>query len=160
MPIATRLGSADDRVMAQTSSLQPGLARVVRDRDAVPKRPAASDGASLGELASRLAEAAQAVRAGAGRPVEIGAVGRAFTSLASALDDLAVGTELTAHAVIDADRPSGVSRTRVAPTPPARSLSWRLHALARELRVSRDVCAAVAPAPERTGGLLTGPQIS
>jgi hypothetical protein len=97
-------------------------------------------------LARSLADVAQRLRAQAGQPTQMAAVGDAFANIENALSDLAVAAERTAEAIIEADRPPDASPTRVAPTAHARALSWRLHALGRELRASRDVCAAVEPA--------------
>jgi hypothetical protein len=98
---------------------------------------------SFTDAACHLADVAQALRAAAGQPNQAAAVADALTDIETALDDLAAGAELAAEAVIRADRPAAVPLTRVAPTRRARAVSWRLHALASDLRASREVCAAV-----------------
>ncbi|HEY7620938.1 MAG TPA: MarR family transcriptional regulator [Solirubrobacteraceae bacterium] len=121
--LAKRLGH--DRVMLGTSS--------------VPTQCEPS----FADAASHLADVAQALRATAGQPNEAAAVADALADIGMALDDLAAGAELAAEAVIRADRPPAVPLTRVVPTRRARAVSWRLHALASDLRASREVCAAV-----------------
>jgi hypothetical protein len=115
---------------------------VDRDPDAAVAPVAMRNEESLDSLAERLAEAAQALRR-ASQSSEVNDLGTFGASVSSALGDLAVTAELTANAVIDADRPALASRTGTAPSPAARTVSWRLHALASELRGARDVCEAV-----------------
>jgi hypothetical protein len=98
---------------------------------------------SLGRLARSFADIAHAMRVAADHPPELGALEVAFSDIKNGLSDLAVAFELTANAVIAADRRAGALPTQVPPTPYARAISWRLRALATELRASREACAAV-----------------
>jgi len=66
-----------------------------------------------------------------------------FSEVEAALGDLAAGAELSAYAVTAAQRPDGVSATHAPPTSVARSLSWRVHGLRRELLDAREVFAEV-----------------
>jgi hypothetical protein len=102
-----------------------------------------TDDSSMASAARRLAEAAGAFRAAAETPRDGTDFVRSFSEVEVALGDLAAGAELSAYAVTAAERPEGVSATHAAPTSAARSLSWRLHGLRRELSDSRGVCAEV-----------------
>jgi hypothetical protein len=101
---------------------------------------------SFSSLTGHLAEVAQAVRQAAGRPSELNDVDGVVADITSALGDLAVCAELSANAVIDAERSGIASRTGTTPSPGARAVSWRLHALASQLRTARDACKAVRSA--------------
>ena len=96
---------------------------------------------SMAAAARRLADAAAAFRAAAATPRDGSDVARSFSDVESALGDLAAGVELSAYAVTEAARPAGVPATYAAAPTSARSLSWRLHGLRRELLSARDVCA-------------------
>lgn len=133
--------------MAQPHSALTNHAAVDRDPEAAVALVAMRDEESLDSLARRLAEVAHAVRSAAGRPTEVDDLEGVGASITSALGDLAVAAELTANAVIDAERPALASRTGMAPSPGARAISWRLHTLASELRSARDACEAVRVAP-------------
>jgi hypothetical protein len=98
--------------------------------------------AGLAAPARELAEAARAFRGAAHQPPEAADFALAFTDLEGALDDLALGAELAAYALIEGTRPAGAPTTGAVP-PAARSLSWRLHALRSRLHAARDVCAEV-----------------
>jgi hypothetical protein len=143
MPIEPRPQLTDDRLMAQPPSTLPSNASADRGPDATVALVAMRNDESLDSLVGRLADVAHAVRRAAGRPSEGHDVGSVVASITSALSDLAVAAELTANAVIDADRPGLASRTGMAPSPGARAVSWRLHTLASELRAARDACEAV-----------------
>jgi hypothetical protein len=128
--------------MTATFSPQPQPPRTVagagREADVLGPDPD-----SLACLARRLAEVAHAIRMERERGGEPDGLGRAFAHVDDALGDLAIAAELTADAVIEADRPSGTRATEVPPTPGARAVSWRLHGLADALRASHEVCRAV-----------------
>jgi hypothetical protein len=98
---------------------------------------------SLEPLARSFADIAHALRVAADHPPELGDLEVAFSEINNGLSDLAVAVELTANAVIAADRRAGALPTQVPPTPYARAISWRLRALATDLRASREACAAV-----------------
>lgn len=100
----------------------------------------------LGELAACLAEVAYAMRASSADPDGTLDVARAYADVERALSNLAIGAELTANAVIVADRPAGTSPTQVPPGREARALSWDLHTLAKTLRAARNACASVRSA--------------
>jgi hypothetical protein len=102
-----------------------------------------TDDSSLAAAARRLAEAAVAFRAAAETPRDGSDFAMSFGDVEVALGDLAAAAELSAFAVTAAERPDGASATQAAPTSAARSLSWRLHGLRRELLDSRGVCAEV-----------------
>jgi hypothetical protein len=137
--------------MAQPPSTLANHATADRDPEAAVALVAIRNEESLDSLAGRLAEVAHAVRHAAGRPREVNDVAGAVASITTALGDLAVAAELTANAVIDADRPALASRTGMAPSPAARAISWRLHTLASELRGARDACEAVRVASGDSG---------
>jgi hypothetical protein len=95
---------------------------------------------SMAAAARRLADAAAAFRTAAATPGDGSDFALSLSDVESALGDLAAGAELSAYAVTEAARRAGVPATHAAPTS-ARSLSWRLHGLRRELLAARDVCA-------------------
>ncbi len=97
----------------------------------------------MAAAAQRLADAAGALRAAAETPRDGSDFAMCFSDVEAALGDLAAGAELSAYAVTAAERLDGVSATHAPPTSAARSLSWRLHGLRRELLDSRGVCAEV-----------------
>jgi hypothetical protein len=136
--------------MARSPSILASSATVARGPDAADAPVAMRTEQSLDSLADRLAEVAQALRR-ASQSSEVNDLATFGASISSALGDLAVTAELTANAVIDADRPALASRTRTAPSPAARTVSWRLHALASELRGARDVSEAVRVASGDSG---------
>jgi hypothetical protein len=107
---------------------------------------------SLTVLAGRLAEAAHAFREAAANPSGVDDVESVAATMTGAFGDLAVGAELTANGVIDAERSRRLSRTGVTPSPRARAVSWRLHALGSALRAARDACGAVAPVDGHSRG--------
>jgi hypothetical protein len=150
MPIATGHQDADDRDMAQHPATQLSHLPIDRDQEAASTHGAMRNEQSLSALAGRLAEVAHALRLAAANPSEVDDIGSVAVTMTSALGDLAVGAELTANAVIDSERPRRLSRTGVTPSPRARAVSWRLHALGSALRAARDACAAVAPADGRS----------
>jgi hypothetical protein len=129
--------------MAEPPSTLANHSTADRDPQAAVALVAIRNEESLDSLAGRLAEVAHAVRRAAGRPTKVDDLEGVGASITSALGDLAVAAELTANAVIDADRPALASRTGMAPSPTARAISWRLHTLASELRAARDACEAV-----------------
>jgi hypothetical protein len=102
-----------------------------------------TDDSSMAAAARRLADAAGALRAAAETPRNGSDFAMSFSHVEAALRDLAAGAELSAYAVIAAERPDGVSATHAPPTSAARSVSWRLHGLRRELLDAREVCADV-----------------
>jgi len=110
----------------------------------------------LAGQARRLAEVERAIRAERGRAGAADGLSRAFADLDNALADLAIAAELTADAVIEAARPSGTRATEVPPTPGARAASWRLHGLARALRLSHEVCGAAQAAVTQLDDIPTG----
>jgi hypothetical protein len=152
MPIATRHQDADDRAMAQHPSTYLSHAPIDGDPAAASTHGAMRTEESLSVLAGRLAEVAHALRQVAANPSEVDDIESVAATMTSALGDLAVGAELTANAVIDAERPRRLSRTGVMPSPRARAISWRLHALGSALRAARDACAAVTPADGQSRG--------
>jgi hypothetical protein len=95
---------------------------------------------SMAAAARRVADAAAAFRAAAATPRDGPEFALSLSDIESALGDLAAGAELSAYAVTEAGRPAGVPATHAAPTS-ARSLSWRLHGLRRELLAARAICA-------------------
>lgn len=108
-----------------------------------------TDGAeSLSAAAEQLAVVARDLRRAATHPERIDDVETVAAAMTSALADLAVGADLVANAVIDVERPRRRSRTGVTPSPRARAVAWRLHALGSALRTARDTCADVRP-PDR-----------
>jgi plasmid stabilization system protein ParE len=111
-----------------------------------------TDDSSLAAAARRLAEAAVAFRAAAETPRDGSDFAMSFGDVEVALGDLAAGAELSAYAVTAAERPHGVSAAHAPPTAAARSLSWRLHGLRRELRDARGVCAEVNRVLKRVAG--------
>jgi hypothetical protein len=152
MPIATGHEDADDRAMAHHPTTQLTHLPVDRDQDAASTHGAMRNEQSLSALAGRLAEVAHALRQAAANPSEVDDIESVAATMMSALGDLAVGAELTANAVIDAERPRRLSRTAVTPSPRARAVSWRLHALGSALRAARDACAAIPPADSQSRG--------
>jgi hypothetical protein len=94
---------------------------------------------SMAAAARRLADAAAAFRAAAAAPRDGSDFALSFGHVEAALRDLAAGAELSAYAVTEATRPAGAAATQAAP-PSARSLSWRLYGLRRELLGAREVC--------------------
>ena len=103
-----------------------------------------TDDSSMAAAARRLAEAAGAFRAEVETPRDGSDFAMSFSHVEVALGDLAAGAELSAYAVTAAERPDGVSATHAPPTSAARSPSWRLHGLRRELLDAREVCAEVS----------------
>jgi hypothetical protein len=152
MPIATGHQDADDRAMARHPATQLSHAPIDGDPEAASTHGAMRKEESLSVLAGRLAEVAHALRQAAANPSEVDDIESVAATMTSALGDLAVGAELTANAVIDAERPRRLSRTGVTPSPRARAVSWRLHALGSALRAARDACAAVPPADGQSRG--------
>jgi hypothetical protein len=148
MPIAAGHQDADDRDMAQQPATQLSHVPVDREQDVASTHDVMRNEESLGVLAGRLAEVAHALRQAAVNPSGVDDIESVAETMTSALGDLAIGAELTANAVIDAERPRRLSRTGVTPSPRARAVSWRLHALGSALRAARDVCAAV-PSDDR-----------
>jgi hypothetical protein len=145
MPIATGHQDADDRAMSQHRATQLCDVPIDGDQEAASTHGAMRNEQSLSVLAGRLAEVAHALRQAAANPSEVDDIENVAATLTSALGDLAVSAELTANAVIAAERPRRLSRTGVTPSPRARAVSWRLHALGSALRAARDACAAVPP---------------
>lgn len=152
MPIATGRQDADDRAMAQHPATQLSHLPTDGGSEAASTRRAMRKEESLSVLAGRLAEVAHALRQAAANPSEVDDIESVAATMTSALGDLAVGAELTANAVIDAERPRRLSRTGVTPSPRARAVSWRLHALGSALRAARDACAAIPPADGQSRG--------
>jgi hypothetical protein len=148
MPIAAGHQDADDRDMAQQPATQLSHVPVDHEQDVASTHDVMRNEESLGVLAGRLAEVAHALRQAAVNPSGVDDIESVAETMTSALGDLAIGAELTANAVIDAERPRRLSRTGVTPSPRARAVSWRLHALGSALRAARDVCAAV-PSDDR-----------
>jgi hypothetical protein len=111
-----------------------------------------TDDSSMAAAARRLAEAAGAFRAAAETPRDGSDFARSFSDVEVALGDLAAGAELSAYAVTAPQRPDDVSATHAAPTSAARSLSWRLHGLRRELLDTRGVCAELNRVLRHVGG--------
>lgn len=113
------------------------------------------DEASLTTVAERLAAVAHELRQAAANPGRVDDVETVAAAMTSALGDLAVGADLAANAVIDVERPRRRSRTGATPSPRARAVAWRLHALGSALRTARDSCADVRnpgrQAPSRAG---------
>jgi hypothetical protein len=152
MPIATGRQDADDRAMAQHPATQLSHLPIDGGSEAASTRGAMRKEESLSVLAGRLAEVAHALRRAAANPSEVDDIEGVAATMTSALGDLAVVAELTANAAIDAERPRRLSRTGVRPSPRARAVSWRLHALGSALRAARDACAAVPPADGQSRG--------
>jgi hypothetical protein len=138
MPIVAGLMETDDLAMTQAATTTMALVASPRTGDGKT-----SDDSSMAAAARRLAEAAGAFRAAAAALRDGSDFAMSFSDVEEALGDLAAGAELSAYAVTAAERPDGVSATHAAPTSAARSLSWRLHGLRRELLDSRAVCAEV-----------------
>jgi hypothetical protein len=152
MPIATGHQHADDWAMAQHRATQLSHVPVDGDQEDALTHGAMRNEESLSVLASRLAEVAHALRQAAAKTSEVDDIGSVAATMTSALGDLAVGAELAANAVIDAERPRRLSRAGVTPSRRARAVSWRLHALGSALRSARDACAAVPPADGQSRG--------
>jgi hypothetical protein len=131
--------------MTSLFSTHPGLPSAVAGGDH-GEEVLWPDAGLLACQARRLAEVERAIRVERGRAGASDGLGRVFADLDIALADLAIAAELTADAVIEADRPSGTRATEVRPTPSARAVSWRLHGLAKALRLSHEVCGAVQTA--------------
>jgi hypothetical protein len=143
MPIAAGHQDADDRDMAQQPAMQHSHMPIDHDQGAASTYGAMPNEDSLSVLAGRLADVAHALRQAAVNPSGADDIESVAANMTGALGDLAVGAELTANAVIDAERPRPQSRTGVTPSPRARAVSWRLHALGSALRAARDACAAI-----------------
>jgi hypothetical protein len=152
MPIATGQQDADDRAMTQHRATQLSHVPIDGDQGAASAHGAMRNEQSLSVLAGRLAEVAHALRQAATNPSEVDDIECVAATMTSALGDLAVGAELTANAVIAAERPRRLSRTGVTSSPRARAVSWRLHALGSALRAARDACTAVAHADGHSRG--------
>ena len=152
MPIATRRQPTDDRAMALHPAIQPGHDPIDDDQVVASKRGALPTEDSLTVLAGRLADAAHAFREAAANPSAVDDVESVAATMTRAFGDLAVGAELAANGVIDAERYRRLSRTGVTPSPRARAVSWRLHALGSALRAARDACAAVSPVDGHSRG--------
>jgi hypothetical protein len=152
MPIATGHQDADDRAMAQHRATQLSHVPIDGGQEAASTHGAMRNEESLSVLAGRLAEVAHALRQAAANPSEVDDIESIAATMTSALGDLAVGAELTANAVLDAERPRRLSRTGLTPSPRARAVSWRLHALGSALRAARDACAAVPRADGQSRG--------
>jgi hypothetical protein len=152
MPIATGDREADDRAMAQLPATQLSHVPIEADQEDALTHRVTRNEESLSALASRLAEVAHALRQAAANPSDVDDIESVAVTMTSALGDLAVGAELSANAVIDAERPRRLSRAGVRPSPRARAVSWRLHALGSALRSARDACAAVPPADGQSRG--------
>jgi hypothetical protein len=138
MPIVAGRAAADDRAMTQAATTTMALVASPRTGDGTT-----TDESSMAAAALRLAEAADAFRAAAATPRDGSDFAMSFSHVEEALGDLAAGAELSAYAVTAAERPDGVSATQTPPTSAARSLSWRLHGLRRELLDAREICAEV-----------------
>jgi hypothetical protein len=138
MPIVAGRAATDDRAMTQAATTTVALAASPRTGDGKT-----TDHSSMAAAARRLAEAAGAFRAAAETPRDGSDFAMSFSHVEVAFGDLAAGAELSAYAVTAAERPDGVSATHAPPTSVARSLSWRLHGLDRELLDAREVCAEV-----------------
>jgi hypothetical protein len=145
MPIAPGHRYADDHDMTQHPATQLRNPHIDGDLAAASTHGAMRNEESLSVLAARLAEVAHALRQAAANRSGVDDIESVAATMTSALGDLAVGAELTANSVIDAERPRRLSRTGVTPSPRARAVSWRLHALGSALRAARDACAAVPP---------------
>jgi hypothetical protein len=145
VPIPGARPASDHVTMTSPFTTHPGLPRPVGGGDPGEEVPWPTADA-LGCQARRLAEVARGIRAKRGRTRTVDGLGRVFADIDNALADLAIAAELTADAVIEADRPSGASATEAPPTPGARAVSWRLHGLAAALRLSHEVCGAVQTA--------------
>jgi hypothetical protein len=130
--------ATDDRAMTQAATTTMALVASPRTGDGT-----ATDDSAMTAAARRLADAARAFRAAAETPRDGSDLAMCFSHVEVALGDLAAGAELSAYAVTAAERPDGVSATQRPPTSAARSLSWRLHGLRRELLDAREVCAEV-----------------
>jgi hypothetical protein len=143
--------------MTTTSASSPNVAPVALEGATPRAAGLSSDGGSLECPARRLAEVAHALRVEADHPEELPDLAGVFTDIEYALGDLAVAAEQSAYAVIDNDRPPGARATQVSPTPRARAVSWRLHAVASALRASREVCSAV-PSASRELARVQHPQ--
>jgi hypothetical protein len=152
MPIATAPRDAHDHDMAQHPATQLSHLPIDGHQEAASTRGAVRNEESLSVVAGRLAEVAHALRQAAANPSGVDDIESVAATMTSALGDLAVGAELTANAVIDDERPRRLSRTGVTPSPRARAVSWRLHALGSALRAARDACAAVPPADGESRG--------
>jgi hypothetical protein len=152
MPIAIGRQPTDDRAMAQPPATKLSQMPIDSDQEAASTHGAMRDEESLVVLARRLAEVAHAFRQAAANPSEVDDIESVAATVTSALGDLAVGAELTANAVMDAERVRRLSRTGVTPSPRARAVSWRLHALGSALRAARDACAAISPADGQSRG--------
>src|SRR5690348_11124072 len=105
MPIERRSQVTDDHLMARSPSILASSATVARGPDAAVAPAAMRNEQSLDSLAERLAEVAQALRR-ASQSSDVNDLATFGASISSALGDLAVAAELTANAVIDADRPA------------------------------------------------------
>src|SRR5215218_1275113 len=138
MPIVVGRPATDDRAMTEAARTTMALVASPRTGDGTT-----TDDSSIAAAARRLAEAAGAFRAAAETPRDGSDFAMSFRHVEVALGDLAAGAELSAYAVTAAERPDGVSATQAPPTSAARSLSWRLHGLRRELLDAREVCAEV-----------------
>jgi hypothetical protein len=152
MPIAAGRQPTDDRAMSQHAATQLSHVPIDGDQEAASAHGAMRNEESLSVLAGRLAQVAHILRETAANPSEVDDIESVAATMTSALGDLAVVAELTANAVIDAERPRRLSRTAVTPSPRARAVSWRLHALGSALRAARDACAAVPPADAQSRG--------
>lgn len=113
------------------------------DREVASGQSAIRDEESLTTVAERLAEVARDLRQAATNPGRVDDVETVAAAMSNALSDLAIGAELAANAVVDLERPRRQSRTGVTPSPRARAVAWRLHALGSALRTARDACADV-----------------
>ena len=138
MPIVAGRAATDDRDMTQPVTATMALVASPRSGEGET-----TDDSSMAAAAQRLADAAGALRAAAETPRDGSDFAMCFSDVEAALGDLAAGAELSAYAVTAAERPNGVSATHAPPTSAARSLSWRLHGLRRELLDARQVCAEV-----------------
>jgi len=138
MPIVAGLVATDHRAMTQAATTTMALVGSPRTGDGTT-----TDDSSMAAAARRLAEAAGAFRAAAQTPRDGSDFAMSFGHVEVALGDLAAGAELSAYAVTAAERSDGVSATQTPATSAARSLSWRLHGLRRELLDAREVCAEV-----------------
>jgi hypothetical protein len=145
VPIPGGRQASDHVTMTSPFSTHPGLPRAVAGGDHA-EEVLWPDAGLLACQARRLAEVARAIRGERGRARAADELGRVFADIDNAIAELAIAAELTADAVIEADRPSGTRATEAPPTPGARAVSWRLHGLAGALRLSREVCGVVQTA--------------
>ena len=96
---------------------------------------------SLPRSARSLRDAARAFRTTADGQHAPEDLACAFALVEAALDDLAAGAELVAHAAMADSRRRRAGATDGLPLGTARALSWRLHGLRSGLVAPRRICA-------------------